>query len=51
MVAHDSFVVFDELVKFGVEFIGSFFVAISDCFIDLIVSEMLFDALSDVCIS
>ncbi len=50
-VSKDFFVVGDEVIKFGVEFLDFLLMFACDLFIDLSVSEVLIDALIDVSIS
>ena len=51
LVSKDFFVVGDEVVKFGVEFLDFLLMFACDVFIDLSVSKVLIDALVDVGIS
>ena len=48
LVSKDFFVVGDEVIKFGVEFLDFLLMFACDVFIDLSVSEVLIDALIDV---
>ena len=51
LVSKDFFVVGDEVVKFGVEFLDFLLMFACDVFIDLSVSKVLVDALVDVGVS
>ena len=48
LVPEDFFVVGDEAIEFGVEFLDFLLMLACDVFIDLSVSEVLIDALIDV---
>ena len=51
LVAKNSFVVFGEFVEFGFQFFYFFFVVVGDVFVDMMVAEVLVNALFDVDIS